>query len=606
MADRATLEDIKYSGLEAAPVDKTYLNPAAGGLSQFGENPLAKIDTQALKKANDVLKSEKKITSKQHWVRKLFLQYVERYGKKWSALENYPKQIRQKPAWFDLALGLFKDSEISADDKKRIKEAFNVLWEYRDRSLPERVMSEEEANRQYGTKSPYYIQPEEAPLEQIEPSDELYSGDTQTPQEYIEPIIPQTDQEPISQPEENDFGVRKIVPVGSGDTYLSRYIIPARKTIDVTTAANPAMKPPQGTFTMGITQTQKESGGSGSGAFSIGKNMFAGLRAADSLKGVMNQPKPNLPVQPVQVKPNETITVAQQPEMMQRKQKRSLPSVNRNVKDISIEIKRTRSIELPKISKQEMPKISTKNKSKGMDLSFGKNKSMLDLDLGAISLGKKKSGKKSKKQSYGTIKSGKINTSFKVDKGNINTMSRDIKGSVGGVVGGINKLKKQVRGEFKGENIKSLNLKNIKAKKFTDHKDLNVLKKLKSETHSQISREALECKMIPKLREQCDRVFTKNHVTNEVSKFRHEFKDIGKMVPTVRGDKAKLTEVSMLGNSITHGVDGAQVADVRAMYKNSGSTKQMSIGRMEYDYSFVTGKKRPKPTMFTEDEEEEY
>jgi hypothetical protein len=605
MADRATLEDIKYGGLESAPADKSYLNPAAGGLSQFGENPLAKIDFKALINANEVLKKEKKLSQKQYWVRRLFLQYCLHYSIKWSALENYPKQIRQKPAWFDLALGLFKDSEISAENKKTIKEVFNALWEYRDRSLPERVMSEEEANRQYGTRSPYYIQPEE-PLDQVESTDELYSGDAQAPQVYTEPLMsPSISEQSVQQPEsDNDYGIISMKP--KNDLSLSRYIVPVRKTVDATSQANPTMKPPQGGFTMGITQQQKESGGSGSGAFSIGKNMFAGLNTAGSLKGVMNQSKPTLPVQPVQVRPDETITVAQQPQVMQRKQKKSLPSVNRNIKDISLEIKRTRSIELPKISKQDMPKISAKNKSKGMDLSFGKNKSMLNLDLGAISLGKKKSGKKLKKQSYGTIKSGKINTSFKVDKGNINTMSRDIKGSVGGVVGGINKLKKQVRGEFKGESVKSLNLKNIKSKKFTDHKDLNVLKKLKSETHSQISREALECKMIPRLREQCDKVFTKNHVTNEVSKFRHEFKDIGKMVPTVRGDKAKLTEVSMLGNSITHGVDGAQVADVRAMYKNSGSTKQMSIGRMEYDYSFVTGKKRPKPTMFTDDVEEEY
>jgi hypothetical protein len=605
MVEGATLEDIKYSGIDSAPVDKSYLNPAAGGLSQFGANPLKKIDVQALIKINEVLKNEKKISKKEYQLRRLFLLYINRYATKWNALENYPKQIKQKPAWFDLALGLFKDNEISAEDKKKIKEVFNALWEYRDRSLPERVMSEEEANRQYGVNSPYYIPPEEAPMEGPVAEDETYTPDTSipSPQAYPQQFTSPIEEQPLAQYEgDNDFGVRKIAP--TGDLSLSRYIIPARKTIDVTTTTNPTMKPPQGNFNIGVTQSEKESGGSGGGAFNIGKNMFAGLRAADSLKGVMNQKKPNLPVQPMQVRPEETITVAQQPQMMQRVKKKSAPSVNRNVGDISMELRKVRSIELPKFPTHKMKKIPTSNK-KSMVGSV-KNKSTLNIALGNMSIGKITSGK----SLYGKNTSGKIkniNTSaFKVSKGNVDHMSKDVRGSVGGVVGGINKLKNQVRGEFKSkETMKAINLKNIKSKKFTNHKDLNVLNKLKSETHNQISREALECKMIPKLKAQCDKVFTKNHITNEVSKFRNEFKDIGKMVPTVKGEKAKLSEVSMLGKSINHGVDGAQVADVRAMYKNSGSTKQMSIGRMEYDYSFVTGKKKSKAPV-DEYYEEEY
>ena len=610
MVEGATLEDIKYGGIDSAPADKSYLNPAAGGLSQFGDNPLAKIDTQALRKVNEVLKNEKKITSKQYQLRKLFILYLIRYSTKWNAMENYPKQIKQKPAWFDLALGLFKENEISSDDKKKIKVVFNALWEYRDRSLPERAMGEEESNRQYGVNSPYYIQPEESV--ELAPSDEVYTEASIQPSQENYPEPPYTANQPLTQYEgDNDFGVRKITP--SNDLSLSRYIIPARKTIDVTTTTNPTMKPPQGTFNMGMTQSEKEFGGSGGGAFSIGKSMFAGLRTAGSLKGVMNQQKPNLPVQPVQVRPDETITVAPQPQVMQRKQKKSTPSVNRNVGDISDELRRVRSIELPSIPIQKMPKISTTKKSKGsklvsgknkmgLDLSSGKNKMGLDLSFSNMSLGKINSGK----SLYGKTKPGKINTSFKVNKGSVGSMANNLRGNVSGVVGGINKLKQQVRGEFKkGDSIKSINLKNIKSKKFSDHKDLNILKKLKSDTHNQISREALECKMIPKLKAQCDKVFTKNHITNEVSKFRTEFKDIHKMVPTVKGDKAKINEVSMLGKSITHGVDGAQVADVRAMYKNSGTTKQMSIGRMEYDYSFITGKKKPKIPV-DEYYEEEY
>jgi hypothetical protein len=243
-----------------------------------------------------------------------------------------------------------------------------------------------------------------------------------------------------------------------------------------------------------------------------------------------------------------------------------------------------RNIELPTIPKTKMPKISTLSKKKKTTLNISTGKSGLN------------------------IKSGKINTSFKVDKDSVANMSRDVRKSVGGVVGGIKNLKKQVRGEFKGgKSLKAINIRNIKSQKFKDHKDMNVLNELKKQTRSQLSHEALECKMVPKLKAQCDKVFTKNNITSEVKKFRDEFKDINKMVPTVKGEKAKLTEVAMLGKSINHGVDGVHVNDIRDMYQKSGTTKQMNIGRMEYDYSFITGKKRPKLPAITDDVyEEEY
>ena len=383
--------------------------------------------------------------------------------------------------------------------------------------------------------------------------------------------------------DENPFGIRKVSP--SGDTSLAKYIIPARRTIGITPSASPtSLKPPQGEFVMGITQSEKESGGSGSGAFSIGKSMFAGLRGKDSLQGIINQRKPNLPVQPVQVTPDETITVAQQPTVMQRKPKKSIATIDRKIEAMPKGLSKFRNIELPTIPKTKMPKISTSTKKKKSTLKISTGKSGLN------------------------IKTGKINTSFKIDKGSVGNMSRDVRNSVGNVVGGIKNLKKQVRGEFKNkDSLKAINLKNIKSQKFKDHKDMNVLNELKRQTKNQLSHEALECKMVPKLKAQCDKVFTRNNITSEVKKFREEFKDINKMVPTVKGEKAKLTEVSMLGRSINHGVDGVHVNDIRDMYQKSGTTKQMNVGRMEYDYSFITGKKRPKLPAITDDVyEEEY
>jgi hypothetical protein len=549
------IRDIRSGESEPAP-DKFYLSATAGGLSQFGDDPLGKIDFARASAINTATFKEKGGKYKREFeLKKLFLRYVTKYARKWKAMENYPKQIKQKPAWFDIALSMFKENEISTSDKKRINEVFNALWEYRDRLLPERVMSEEESVRQYGIKSPYYEQTESlgSPMQQDQvTSEEILadkSYDIQSPQSPVEIYSGESQQIQSVEPE-TTLGVRKINPSG-GDSFLSGYISPIRSSGLPTAGVKSTVRPPQGSFTMGVTQPQKELGGSGKGAFSIGKNMLSGIRGGE---GIVYQHKPNLPSQPVATQES----VVQSPVMAQRKQKKVTSLVNRKV---SNGLAKFRIIELPTIPKQKMQMRPIK-----------KSKSIREL---------KTSGKYS-------IDVGSMN------KGALGNMNIDVRNNVKNVVGGIRSLKKKVRGEIKGSsNINSLNINNIKSNKHKNHKDLDILKKLKSDTHSQISREALECKMIPKLKAQCDKVFTKNHLTHEVSKFRDEFKDISKSVPTVKGDKAKIKEIAMLGRSINHGVDGTQVDGVRLMYKNSGTTKQMNIGKMEYDYSFITGKKKP-------------
>ena len=608
-------------GLQSGEIDivKNQL-PSGGRLTQMGDEPLKNIDLAYAESSNVAQLKERKINKTEFELKKLFLRYIKKYKLKWRSLINYPKQIKQEPAWFHLGLSMFTEDQISSKNKKIIKDAFTALWDYRDSILPERVMTEEESLRQYGIHSPYYQAPEDISMEPINtlsmPSttDELIAIGNEPQPEFSTPTTAQ----PIEYkpPEENTLGVRQIVP--SSDDYLSQYVIPMRKTT-ITPSTVRSQPQPQGTFVMGVTQPQKNIGGSGGGAFSIGQNMLSGIRGGGTLKQVLTQNPPNLPQQPLQVVPDETITIAKQPQVMQRAQKSTASSLNRKTVDFkNMGLAKFRNIELPTIGSSkvvkkkksglsaikssgfELPNISPKsptNKRSGFELPNMK------LSLNAKS--NKKSGLNviSKKRSGIKLSPVKIKSSIKLEKGSANNMSRDIRKSVGSVVGGINDLKKQVRGEFKsGSTLSSINIKNIKSNKNKGHKDLDVLKKLKMETHNQISREALECKMIPRLKEQCDKVFNRNHITNEVSKFRKDFKDISKMVPTVKGDKAKITEIAMLGNSIAHGVDGAHVADVRNMYKNSGATKQMNIGMMEYDYSFVTGKKKPK---FVEEYEEE-
>jgi len=573
MVEGATVEDVKSSVGEEPVKDKFYLNPISGGLSQFTENPLQNMDFARLLAGANVKFAEnksKKGAKREFFLKKLFLQHAMKYQNKWESLADHPKQIRQKPAWFDLALGTFTSDELSFADKQKIKNVFNTLWEYRDRYVPERVMGEEESVRQYGVSSPYFEQPEAAP--ETQPPSPMNIPSQPIREEYTQSL----DQGISPAPEEEYLGIRKIQPTER--SYLSEYVVPVQRSVLFEQPA-PPVAAPAGESPMGMLQPQRIRGGSGNSVFNMGRNMLSGIRGGSALQNIATQRAPTLPNRSIQVRPDETITVAEPlTPAMQRKQKTSKSLLNRKVNDVSMNLQKFRSIELPTLpSKMTLP------------VKHAKKKPGLNISLPVIQSNKKSSlflGKK-----------------LTLQKSN---MSHDIRNNVSGVVDGIKALRNQVKGEFKTSGmVNSINIKKIKAKKIKDHKDLNVLNKLKLETHDQLSRDALECKMIPKLKAQCDKVFSRNHITNEVTKFRNEFKDIGKMVPTVKGDKAKINEIAMVGRSIDHGVDGAHVADVRAMYKNSGTTKQMHVGTMDYDYSFITGKrKRKAPVAEYYDEEE--
>jgi hypothetical protein len=183
--DGATIEDIKDSVGEGSVSDKSYLN-TFGGSVRFEDNPLQNIDFARAYSMNTVKFKEgakNKETKREYFLKKLLIEYVKKYVNKWMTVIEHPKQIKQKPAWFDTALSKFQENELTASERKRIKEAFNALWEYRDRHLPERVMSEEESTRQYGINSPYYEQPEAS----MAPQAPSYETSEVAPVSYQEP-----------------------------------------------------------------------------------------------------------------------------------------------------------------------------------------------------------------------------------------------------------------------------------------------------------------------------------------------------------------------------------------------------------------------------------
>ena len=110
MVDEATAEDVLSGDLNSAPLEKPYYNTPVGlgTMAQIGGNPLEKIDlVKAIAPSNAKNKDGKlksKKDRKEYGLKKLFITYMTHYVDKWDAMKAYPKQIKQKPAWFDLAL----------------------------------------------------------------------------------------------------------------------------------------------------------------------------------------------------------------------------------------------------------------------------------------------------------------------------------------------------------------------------------------------------------------------------------------------------------------------------------------------------------------------
>jgi len=88
----------------------------------------------------------------------LFLQYINKYLRNPKKYIDHPKQIKRLPSWFDDAIILFKENELSRLQKKMIREFFYGLVQYRDNMMiSEKYGSTntEEVNRQLGMRSPY-------------------------------------------------------------------------------------------------------------------------------------------------------------------------------------------------------------------------------------------------------------------------------------------------------------------------------------------------------------------------------------------------------------------------------------------------------------------
>jgi hypothetical protein len=118
------------------------------------------INPESVKKIYDV--NEKvQVTNptlrKKKILKKLFLQYIRKYISNPKKYIDHPKQIRNLPSWFDDAIALFNEAEISREQKRAIRDFFYGLIQYRDTKVAsgEYGPDTSETNRQLGERSPY-------------------------------------------------------------------------------------------------------------------------------------------------------------------------------------------------------------------------------------------------------------------------------------------------------------------------------------------------------------------------------------------------------------------------------------------------------------------
>lgn len=162
---------VEYSNIPASESEIASSYTEAGYNEAFADPKQAADDMIAsginvesvtkLRDVNDKSMAPSPMLKKKKWLKKLFLQYIRKYVSNPAKYIDHPKQIRNLPSWFDDAIVLFNDAEISRLQKRAIHDFFYGLIQYRDNKIasgefgPSAVTDTEETNRQLGERSPY-------------------------------------------------------------------------------------------------------------------------------------------------------------------------------------------------------------------------------------------------------------------------------------------------------------------------------------------------------------------------------------------------------------------------------------------------------------------
>jgi hypothetical protein len=360
--DKATPSDIAGGYSDEGYVPAEFIDPA----SSYDDMTKAGITAEGTDKLKTGIIKQQAPNPKLLRVKRLkilFLQYISKYLSNPSKYIEHPKQIKRLPSWFDDAIVLFKENEISRYQKKMIREFFYGLVQYRDnKMMTDRygAVNTDEVNRQLGERSPYAESGENLDEKSFPRERDLQQGidvrelmretrnidvnkpSQEDPFEEYGGINPYTPPIRITTTNKNKatFGPLGLVRTNPSNSTVNDYVSfnKREQVMPGETQSNPVQRPVQTNLTPVANIVRKggvkESSGKtvGNSAFGAGKGMLGGV-FGNMTKGMMMQSL-GLP-QPKVIPTPTVINQAQQPVERKKRKKQKAKMIRQLKKRIS-------------------------------------------------------------------------------------------------------------------------------------------------------------------------------------------------------------------------------------------------------------------------------
>lgn len=218
--------------ISAGSIDAAELIDEAGEF--VGEIPEEHLlrDSKALETLNierlvEGLRGDKRVGKRERSLKTLLLQWIAKYRNKRRYLER-PERIKQKPSWFEDALALFSETEISTEMKMSIRRYQQDLDNYKKMRMAERGI--EEAEVEYGAPPDF----DEVPAVNFEGEDDMQNFDIKSMQQSIRRM------ERV-EPKDDIAEIREIVQPAeppAGDQYVMTAPQPAQSAQQPTGMGN--------------------------------------------------------------------------------------------------------------------------------------------------------------------------------------------------------------------------------------------------------------------------------------------------------------------------------------------------------------------------------
>ena len=491
---------------------------------------------------NDKVMITNPMSKKRKFLKKLFLQYIRKYIANPKKYIDHPKQIRNLPSWFDDAIVLFSDEELSREQKRMIREFFYGLVQYRDVKVSSGNITSDtdETNRQLGERSPYAEEdpeltslPRQNEMEKLDIMGIAKNVNAQNIKEFRQPsmeeyvdndagILPVGESYIVPKPNSANMGGVQMGRISSGFS-LDNFIIPMGGRKQPVQAAAPIIPiaQPQNITRSSALATSTQNTSFKPTSIPVG-NMNIDLTGF--IMGNRNKTSV-VPVQPVA-----------QPAPLYRKQNRKIkPKINRWSPKLGGIIPKGITL----------GKISLKSKSKSDALSTIRN--------------------------MGTTKKGI-------------TLANLSKGITLQSVMGKSKKTKSTAGISTIRNMDK------------------VFAQVKNHSKNNYNASSMKLKLVSDIKSQCENAFRNNKFkTESVNMKNNYFKDVKNSFPKIRMEiegMGDIHEKNVMTNSMS-GIPGSLDIKSTQFIVKRGSMRPKSIGITEYDFDIgdIYKKRRKTPSM---------